>query len=180
MSAARDLIQRAASAGIRLEARGDRLRVEAPRGTMTPALHHLLSSHKAELLAELAGTRAALHHVAAAEGVNPALVHALHADDLAACAGLSADALRAYVLMLHESAQRARGARLPSETAAVTCLHCGPVWAAPEVAAVAPIVRGAPLLLGCPWCFNRRAGRPIPRPAPTTPPAPTDTGTPTP
>lgn len=161
---ARDLIQHATRAGIRLEARGDRLRVEAPRGTMTPALHHLLSSHKAELLEELACTRATLHHVAAAEGVSPALIHALHADDVAACAGLSAEALRAYVRMLHDSALRARGARPPSETTAATCLQCGPVWVAPEVAAVAPIVRGAPLLLGCPWCFNRRAGRPIPRP----------------
>ena len=40
--------------GIRLEARGDRLHVEAKPGTITDALRRLLTEHKAELLAALA------------------------------------------------------------------------------------------------------------------------------
>ena len=38
-------------------------------------------------------------------------------------------------------------------TATTECSRCGPV----------PIFPGAPTKVsGCPWCFNRRAGRPIP------------------
>ena len=36
--------------GIRLEAAGDKLRYEAPPGTLTPALRDTLARHKAELL----------------------------------------------------------------------------------------------------------------------------------
>lgn len=49
-----DLLSIARSAGITLEARGDRLHVEAPRGTMTPELRDALVLHKLELLARLA------------------------------------------------------------------------------------------------------------------------------
>jgi hypothetical protein len=39
-------------------------------------------------------------------------------------------------------------------TATTTCKQCGPV----------PIFQGAgPHVLGCPWCFNRHKGLPIPR-----------------
>jgi hypothetical protein len=40
--------------GIRLEARGTALHVEAPAGTMTPELRAALAAHKPELLARLA------------------------------------------------------------------------------------------------------------------------------
>ena len=48
---------------------------------------------------------------------------------------------------------RSRG-EVPSNYTAVTkCLRCGPV----------PIWEGAPAeMLGCPWCFNRREGWPMP------------------
>ncbi len=44
-------------AGIRLEAAGDRLRYEAPSGTLTPELRDTLTRHKAELLSLLTPER---------------------------------------------------------------------------------------------------------------------------
>src|SRR5438034_73714 len=49
-----DLLSIAKTAGIRLEARGDRLHVEAPVGTLTPELRDQLTRHKSELLSRLA------------------------------------------------------------------------------------------------------------------------------
>ena len=46
-----------------------------------------------------------------------------------------------------------RGERPAHYNEIATCRHCGPVWL---------WARGE--VLGCPWCFNRVAGRPIPRP----------------
>ena len=43
---------------VRLEPRGDRLRVDAPAGTITPDLREAMITHKVELLALLAGGRA--------------------------------------------------------------------------------------------------------------------------
>jgi hypothetical protein len=45
------------TAGIQLEARGERLHVEAPPGTVTPALRAALVTHKVELLAVLSPSR---------------------------------------------------------------------------------------------------------------------------
>jgi hypothetical protein len=46
------------TAGIRLEARGERLHVEAPPGAVTPALREALTTHKPALLVLLAPSRA--------------------------------------------------------------------------------------------------------------------------
>ncbi len=49
---------------------------------------------------------------------------------------------------------RERGIVPDHYTATTECAHCGPV----------PIWPGLPAkVLGCPWCFNRRAGIPIPK-----------------
>src|SRR2546423_2247423 len=48
-----DLITLARTTGIRLQARGPHLHVEAPEGTLTPELRIALISKKAELLALL-------------------------------------------------------------------------------------------------------------------------------
>lgn len=48
---------------------------------------------------------------------------------------------------------RERGEVPPGYTSTTICAHCGPV----------PIFEGVPeRVLGCPWCFNRAAGRPMP------------------
>lgn len=52
MSAAA-LIQRLADAGVRLSPNGDRLRVQAPPGAVTPELRALIANRKGDLLAEL-------------------------------------------------------------------------------------------------------------------------------
>jgi hypothetical protein len=50
---------------------------------------------------------------------------------------------------------RERGEAPAHYTASTTCAHCGLV----------PIFAGTPdRVLSCPWCFNRTAGRPVPRP----------------
>ena len=49
-----ELLTAAQTAGITLEARGDRLHIEAPRGSLTPELRDTLAERKAELLALLA------------------------------------------------------------------------------------------------------------------------------
>jgi hypothetical protein len=69
--------------------------------------------------------------------------------------GLNDAALRACARMLHESVGRRCGRVPADETAVAICRHCGPIWVAPEVAAVAPVVDGLPRLLGCAWCHVR-------------------------
>jgi hypothetical protein len=115
------------------------------------------------------GTRAELERLAHAEGVAAELVNRLPADDVGACEGLSCDALRAYVRVLRDGDLRARGEVPPDETAAIHCVRCGPVFAAAEVAQSLPIIGGRPTAAGCPWCFSRKAGLPIPRPEPKNP-----------
>lgn len=51
------LLEETARLGIRLEARGGRLHVEAPAGAVTPALRDALAQQKPALLAQLAPAR---------------------------------------------------------------------------------------------------------------------------
>jgi hypothetical protein len=100
---------------------------------------------------------ARLLHLADDEGVDAAHVHRLHADDLVACEGLPDDALRAYLRALERSARMDAGLvpREWGEPVARACEGCGPVWLWSE----------APdKVRACPWCFRRKAGKPIPRP----------------
>ena len=48
-----DLLTTAERAGIRLEARGDRLTYQAPKGALTPELREALTQHKAALIERL-------------------------------------------------------------------------------------------------------------------------------
>jgi tubulysin polyketide synthase-like protein len=48
-----ELIQTCSRAGIRLAPAGDRLRVDAPRGVLTPELRDALAVHKSELITKL-------------------------------------------------------------------------------------------------------------------------------
>ena len=88
--------------GIRLEARGDRLHVEARPGTITADLRRLLTEHKAELLAELSkptDTRARMHRIASAASLPASVADTIDADDLHLYADLSDDELH-YCLWL--------------------------------------------------------------------------------
>lgn len=55
---AAEIIQQCRQAGVVLQARGDRLHVEAPRGVLTDERRRLLAEHKADLLAVLADDNA--------------------------------------------------------------------------------------------------------------------------
>lgn len=111
--------------------------------------------------------RAALLALADGLGLDRAIVQRLTTADLADCAGFPADALRVYVLALDDSAMRQAGKVPAGDTAAILCRHCGPVYLHPAIAEVLPVVNGWPRALGCPWCFVRKAGGYIPRPAVT-------------
>lgn len=102
-----------------------------------------------------ANTRAHLLNLAEREGVAPAVVHRLGAEDLVACIGLPDDALRTYLRALDRGAVMDRGIAPERYTQAAHCDGCGPVW----------LWQGAPArVLACPWCFRRKAGKALPRP----------------
>lgn len=73
------------------------------------------------------------------------------------------DALEALALALVTRQQREHGTRPEHYTQRAHCEACGPVW----------LWEGAPArVLACPWCFNRTAGKPIPRPPKDAPARP--------
>ncbi|WP_147653992.1 hypothetical protein [Vulcaniibacterium gelatinicum] len=105
----------------------------------------------------VADLRAHLLTLAADEGLPADRVHALDDADVAACADLPDDTLRAY-LHLPERGQRMDAGQVPpewGEPARRTCEGCGPVLLWPEC---------PPVVKACPWCFRRKAGKAIPRP----------------
>lgn len=146
-------------AGIRVCALGDRLHIEAKPGTVTADLRARLVASKAELLMALkpGSVQAQLLSLATDEQLPLGLVFALSPDDLTACEGMPDEELRAY---LHALAGRERmDAGLPplawGEPAARWCEGCGAV----ELWADCPA-----MVKACPWCWNRKAHKPITRP----------------
>ncbi len=55
MTTIADLLAHLAARGVTVEARGDKLRIDAPVGALTPAARAALAERKAEVLAHLAG-----------------------------------------------------------------------------------------------------------------------------
>jgi hypothetical protein len=163
---AETLIRDLSARGVRLSRNGDKLRVEAPAGVLTPTLRAMLLEAKPAILHGRPDARARerLLGLAAVEGIDPVLVHALTAGDLASCIEHTDDVLRAYLRALRDTALRERGWAPDDETATIRCARCGPVYAHPAVARVLPVVNGLPTAVGCTWCHNRGAGLPIPRP----------------
>lgn len=109
-------------------------------------------------IAKAGEQRAHLLALADDEGLPAELVHGLDDADVAACNGLSDGTLRAYLRAV-ERRQRMDAGMVPldwGEPVTRTCEGCGPVllWA------TCPAVVKA-----CPWCFRRKAGKAIPRPA---------------
>lgn len=99
--------------------------------------------------------RGRLHRLAEKDGRPLAIVHRLHAEDLAACEGLDDNALRTYLRLLERSERIATGQQPPELIQAAHCDGCGPVW----------LHEGAPeRVRACAWCFRRKAGKAIPRP----------------
>lgn len=66
---------------------------------------------------------------------------------------LTAKSLSASAAALVQSQAMERGEVPRFYTSAATCRHCGPIW-----------LWFSGEVLGCPWCWNRIKGHPIPRP----------------
>ncbi|MFT4247637.1 MAG: hypothetical protein QM581_06305 [Pseudomonas sp.] len=147
-------------AGIVATVTDGRLRLSAPPGALTADIRERIAASRDDLLRELspAAIRTHLLALAADELLPVDLVHALSDADVLACAGQPARALRAYLESLDAGRRFLdRGETPPAWGAPVacTCEACGPVllWA------------GCPVVVkACPWCFRRKAGKPIARP----------------
>ncbi len=142
--------------GVHLEARGDKLRAEAPQDVLTPELVAEFKTHKADLL-DILGKPGA-------ERI--AQDHGLTLADLKQAAGpdwpeIENDpaTLEALARSIQTRRMRERSEVPPHYTATTICVHCGPVPIFPDV---------AERVEGCPWCFNRVAGLPVPKPQPET------------
>ena len=108
--------------------------------------------------------RAHLLVLAAAAQVDPHHVHRMLDPEVADYAGLSDAQLTVCLHMMADTADRNAGLVPAGDTAAMQCIHCGPVYIHPDIAAVLPVVDGLPRGLGCPWCFVRKAGGTVPSP----------------
>lgn len=67
---------------------------------------------------------------------------------------ISADTLAAFARSLVQRRQMDQGKRPDHYTEQAICKHCGPIW----------LWFSGEVLVGCPWCWNRTADKPIPRP----------------
>lgn len=83
------LIRHCQEVGITLQARGDRLHVEAPAGTLTPELREAIVTRKAEVLA-LHAIRARLRTIGASMGIPHTVVDELPLEELQATAAQTA------------------------------------------------------------------------------------------
>lgn len=152
-------------AGIVASIADGKLRLSAPAGCLTAELRDRIARQRDTLLREVtrrqrqaaAGPRPHLLALANYEGLPATLVHGLDDADVVACAGYNDTELRGYLHALAAAERLDRG--LPplewGEPVARICKGCGPVllWA-----------ECPPVVAACPWCFRRRAGKPIARP----------------
>ncbi len=121
--------------GITARVEGDEVALSAPKGTLTPEVLAKLKSMKPELLRSLKE----LQERAEEDWEE-----------------ISADStkLKAFAELVMITDMRHRGIVPDHYTATIRCKHCGPV----------PIFEGCwPESDGCPWCFNRIKGLPVPK-----------------
>ncbi len=120
--------------GITARVEGDEVALSAPKGTLTPEVLAKLKSMKPELLRSLKELQERAKQDWPEISTNPAKLKAF-----------------AELVMIED--MRHRGIVPDHYTATTNCKHCGPV----------PIFEGCwPESDGCPWCFNRLQGLPIP------------------
>ncbi len=121
--------------GITARVEGDELVVSAPKGTLTPEVLAKLKSKKPELLRSLRELQ---------ERAGPDW------DEVSA----DPAKLKSFAELVMITDMRHRGIVPDHYTATTNCKHCGPV----------PIFEGCwPESDGCPWCFNRLQGLPMPK-----------------
>lgn len=85
-------------------------------------------------------------------GIDASVLAAISVPEIESIEGKGTQFIESYLYALRDSALRAKGKVPGEETVPAMCRKCGPVWLAPEVAAVAPVVEGWPCILGCPYC----------------------------
>lgn len=71
------------------------------------------------------------------------------------CGDVCRESLAAFAASLDQRREMGEGIRPASYTEQATCAQCGPIW-----------LWTPGQVLGCPWCWNRIRGLPIPRPHP--------------
>ncbi len=120
--------------GIRARVEGDEVVLSAPKGTLTPEVIAKLKSKKPYLLRSLKELQERAESDWAEISTDPAKLKAL-----------------AELVMIED--MRHRGIVPDHYTATTHCKHCGP----------GPIFEGCwSESDGCPWCFNRLKGLPMP------------------
>ena len=130
------MIAELSNKGIRVGIDGDELTLRAPKGVLTPALVEKYRAQKSNLLRSLAEVREQA------------------GDDWQEIAG-DPDKLKAFTELVMINDMRQRGIVPDHYTAMTKCSGCGTV----------PIFEGVPeRVSGCPWCFNRLKGLPMPSP----------------
>lgn len=148
------LIETCQRQGIQLSTNGDKLHVKAPdRASLSPELLDRLRAEKPRLMPLL---RACAEACLSLDNVKaPELLAALAPEDISELQALPDPRkfLGSFALALSATRWRQLGISPPWWTSPAHCDRCGPVylWASISVA-------------GCPWCWNRRHGLPIPRP----------------
>ncbi len=138
--------------GIQLRAEGASVHYRAPKGTLTADLRAKLKAQKAGLLTALEKPTA--ERIAQAHGLTRADLQQAAGTDWADIEN-EPEALEALANSIQIRRMRERSEVPPHYTATTICAHCGPI----------PIFSGvAERVVFCPWCFNRVAGLPVPRP----------------
>ncbi|HFA59300.1 MAG TPA: hypothetical protein ENJ83_01280 [Rhodospirillales bacterium] len=152
------VLRQVARLGLRLEAADGQLLVR-PADRVPPSLAGALRARKPALLRLLEAAEARLRAAALEAGLTPQVLRrALSAEDLAELAEgrIGDEQLRAFALLTRERLEREAGRVPPRYELVWTCPRCGPVWV--------PETWPLEVARNCPWCANRLAGRPIPRP----------------
>lgn len=143
---------------VRLTADGDSIEIDGPEDAVTDAVIERLRERKPELLKYLllTGILENAGIEATGEGWIVAiddLQGAMSDDDLRDSQLMTLNGLEALAYAIRATKMREQGQIPPGWSAISSCRHCGSV----------PIWEGCPpKVQGCPWCFNRIAGRPIP------------------
>ncbi len=146
--------------GIRLIAEGADLLVEADSAP-PPDLLVALRRDKQQILAMLRareiGSKGPSGAVTESRGLRGLTLAELEKAAGEHWAEIENDAVRieALALAITTRQQRERGEVPANWTQVCECAGCGPVYLWPG---------SRDRVLGCPWCFNRAEGRPIPRP----------------
>jgi hypothetical protein len=100
----------------------------------------------------------ALREICQGIAITPVEVKAaLSPEDIAAWrrGEITVDGLAAYARLLVRQRDIREGRRPSNYSERAICQHCGPIW-----------FWRSGTFPGCPWCWNRHKGKPIPRPGP--------------